>query len=248
MSTGQRLDQGGASFAATRWTLVLAAGAGADERHAGALAELCQAYWHPIYVYIRHCGHPPEQAEDICQGFFARLIEHSDLSAADPARGRFRTFLITCLRHFMANQTDRKNALKRGGGLRVLSLEFATADECYQREPGHDLTPERLFERRWALTVLDRVLGQMRQHYAQAERLALFEALKPLLSGEGGEKSSCAEIAARLGMSADAVKSAAYRMRVLYRQTLRAQIAETVATEEEIDEEIRDLLAILSHS
>jgi len=146
----------------------------------------------------------------------------------------------------MANQTDRQKALKRGGGVRVSPLEFGAANECYQREPSHDLTPDRLFERRWALTVLDRVLTQLEGHYRQADKLALFTAIKPLLTQDASEKSTGADIALRLGMTPDAVKSAAYRLRVLYRQTLRAQIAETVATEDEIDEEIRHLLAVLS--
>jgi len=233
------------SFAATRWTLVLAAGEATGQ--AAALEELCQAYWQPIYAYIRHCGHPTAEAEDLTQGFFARLIEHSDLSAADPSRGRFRAFLMVCLRNFMANQHDREMAVKRGGRIRVSPLEFGNADQSYQREPSHDLTPAKLFERRWAMTVLDRVMTQLRDYYVQAGKLALFEALKPMLASEDGEKNSCAAVAARLGTTANAVKTAAYRLRVLYRQTLRAQIAETVATEEEIDEEIRHLLTALSN-
>jgi RNA polymerase sigma factor (sigma-70 family) len=247
MSTSRQSGQTSASFAATRWTLVLAAGEGADKRQADALGELCRVYWQPIYAYIRHCGQPPAEAEDLTQGFFARLIEHSDLSAADPSRGRFRAFLMACLRNFMANQYDREMAAKRGGRVHISRLEFGNADERYQREPVHDLTPDKLFERRWAITVLDRVLAQLCEYYADADKLSLFEALKPLLTKEDGEKDSCADIAAQLGMTSNAVKTAAYRLRVLYRQTLRAQIAETVATEEEIDEEIRYLLAVLGN-
>jgi RNA polymerase sigma-70 factor (ECF subfamily) len=245
MSTVPQSGQTTASFAATRWTLVLAAGEGADQRHADALEELCQAYWQPIYAYIRHCGQPRSEAEDLTQGFFARLIEHSDLSAADPSRGRFRAFLMACLRNFMANQHDREIAAKRGGRVHITRLEFGNADQRYQREPAHDLTPDKLFERRWAMTVLDRVMTQLREYYSDAGKLPLFEALKPLLTKDDGEKNSCADIAAHLGTTSNAVKTAAYRLRTLYRQTLRAQIAETVATEEEIDQEIRHLLAVL---
>jgi RNA polymerase sigma-70 factor (ECF subfamily) len=230
-------------FATTRWSLIVAA-RGESPAAREALAELCQLYWYPLYAYIRRCAHAHDEAQDLTQEFFALLLERDDLARLDPNRGRFRAFLLAACRHFLANQRDRQQALKRGGGCRLLSLDFADADRRYAAEPGHEQTPERLFERRWALTLLDRVMQGLRRHYETTNQLALFERLKGFLAGEAGE--SYAEAAATLGMSEGAVKVAAHRLRQRYRDLLRTEIAQTVEDAAAVDDEIRALFTALN--
>jgi RNA polymerase sigma-70 factor (ECF subfamily) len=229
-------------FATTRWSLIVAArGKSPDARE--ALAELCRLYWYPLYAYIRRCGHDPNEAEDLTQEFFAKLLERDDLAELDPDRGRFRSFLLAACRHFLSNQRDRAQTMKRGGDRRHSSLDFADADRRYTAEPSHEQTPERLFDRRWALTLLDHVMQRLRQHYEIANQLALFERLKGSLAGEAG--SSYAEAATALGMNEGAVKVAAHRLRKRYRELLRDEIGQTVEDPAAVDDEIRDLFLAL---
>jgi RNA polymerase sigma factor (sigma-70 family) len=230
-------------FATTRWSLVAAAQDPAAPDARQALADLCGAYWYPVYAYVRRRGHDHHDAQDLAQGFFARLLEKHDLAAADRTRGRFRSFLLASCQHFLANHHDREAAQKRGGGRARVPLDAATAEGRYAREPAHADTPERAFDRQWALDVLDRVVGGLRAEYAESGRGKLFDELKACLAG--GSDIGYADLGERLGMTAGAVKVAVHRLRQRYRDRLRAAIAETVATADEVDDEIRDLLAAL---
>lgn len=234
------------TFAPTRWSLVLTAGKASDpaDRRV-ALSSLLETYWYPLYAFIRAKGYDSPAAEDLTQEFCARLVEGPALLAADPQRGRFRSFLLASLRNFLLNEHDRQQAIKRGGGRKVISLDLESAEQRYHSEPAHMNTAERLFERRWALELLDRVLLQLRELYDQQGKLVLFEALKPtLLSGVDAESTN-AELGEKLGMSPDAVKTAAHRMRRRYRDLLRQLINDTVADPSEVDDEIRCLMSAL---
>jgi RNA polymerase sigma-70 factor (ECF subfamily) len=233
------------AFATTQWSLVLLARQRATPEADAALAALCRAYWYPLYAYIRRQVQTAEQAEDLTQEFFARLLEKDYLGSVDRTRGRFRAFLLACCKHFLANERDRAGARKRGGGCSILSLDFPSAAARYRLEPADTLTAEKLFDRRWALTLLDRTLDQLGQEYAGAGKGELFEGLKATLVGGVG-KLSHAEVAQSLGMTEPAVKKAAQRLRERYRAVLRELIAETVDGPGEIDDEIQTLFAVLS--
>jgi RNA polymerase sigma factor (sigma-70 family) len=235
-----------AGFAATRWTMVLAAAGGQPSpRAAEAMAELCRDYWYPLYAYIRRRGHETHEAEDLTQEFFLRLLAKKSLAGVSPEKGKFRAFLLAALKHFLANEWDRAQTQKRGGGNSVFSLNAPAADTRYRLEPVDELTPERLFERQWALTVLDRVLARLQAESAVREgRQAVFEQLKPFLTGTGAS-AGYALVAVELGMTAGAVKVSVHRLRRRYRELLREEIAQTVASPEEIDEEIGYLLSCL---
>jgi RNA polymerase sigma-70 factor (ECF subfamily) len=228
-------------FATTRWSLVLAAGA--DVSSAGAheaLATLCETYWFPLYAFLRSRGYDAEHAQDLTQAFFARLLEKHSISQADPARGRFRSFLLASLKHFAANEHDRATAKKRGGATPILSLEVEGAEGRFQMEPPTDETPERVFDRRWALTLLDRVMSRLETEANHGGRPAQFESLKGYLTGEQPQLSHAAT-AARLGISEGAVKVAVHRLRRQFRDLVRDEIAQTVTSPEEIEDEIRHL-------
>jgi RNA polymerase sigma-70 factor (ECF subfamily) len=230
-------------FASTRWSLIVAA-KGRDEPEARrALAELCQLYWFPLYRYIRRRGHSHESAQDLTQEFFARLLEKGGLGQPDPGKGRFRSYLLAACQNFLANQHDRDSAQKRGGGEPVLSLNFQSAEGRYGPEPADARTPEQEFERRWALALLDRALAGLRADYAAARKEHLFDRLKGSLTGEA---ESYAGAAADLSVSEGAVKVAAHRLRQRFRDRLRAVIAETVESPDEIDDEIRAMFAALA--
>jgi RNA polymerase sigma-70 factor (ECF subfamily) len=230
-------------FATTRWSLVAAAGDPAAPRAREALADLCRAYWFPVYAYARRRGHDHHAAQDLTQGFFARLLEKNDLAAADRTRGRFRSFLLTACQHFLANQHDHDTAKKRGGGRAHVPIDCTGADSRTTFEPAADDDPERVFDREWALGLLDRAVGELRAEYAASGRAKLFDALKDALAG--GADVPYAEKARELGMTEGAVKVAVHRLRQRYRDRLRGLIADTVATPEEVDDEIRDLFAAL---
>jgi len=236
----------GARFDTTQWSLVLLAGASADSPEARqAMACLCSTYWYPLYVFIRRQGHQAHDSEELTQEFFARFLDRDFLGAVDKSRGKFRTFLLACCRHFLANQREYAQARKRGGGYPVLSLDFSGAHERYQQEPTSSWTAEKLFERRWALTLLDQVLRQLRQEFSAQNKGDLFEHLRTVLVGES-HALSYAQIGTSVGMSEDAVKKAAQRLRQRYGLLLREQIAATVDERSMIDDEIRDLFAALS--
>jgi RNA polymerase sigma-70 factor (ECF subfamily) len=238
---------GGGGFATTRWSMVLAAGADSTEDGRAALESLFRAYWDPLYTFARRSGADREEAQDLVQGFFAELYEKDRLRQADRGRGRFRTFLLAAFRHHWSHERERARAEKRGGGRTPLPLDFESGEDHYLREPADERTPERLFERRWALTVLDAALERLRDAHERAGRLDLFDALRPTI-GAGGPDGDArwAEVGARLGMSEGAVKVAAHRLRRRYRELLREIIAETVADPSEVDDEIRHLMSALA--
>ena len=230
-------------FATTRWSLVAAARDPAAPEARRALADLCVLYWYPVYAYVRRRGHDHHRAQDLTQGFFARLLEKHDLAAADRGRGRFRSFLLAACQHYLANQHDYDTAQKRGGRAAHVSLDFGDAAGRFVRDPANAGTPERDFDRRWALELLARAVDGLQAEYAESGRAQLFDALKGCLIG--GTDVSHSDLAARLGMTVGAVKVAVHRLRQRYRDRLRAVIAETVSTPDGVDEEIRDLFAAL---
>jgi RNA polymerase sigma-70 factor (ECF subfamily) len=232
----------GSRFAATRWSMVLAAGnwrAGTAARR--AMGDLAGLYWFPLYAYLRRKGNTPPQAEDLVQGFFLRLLEKDALAAVDRSKGKFRSFLLASLQNFLANEWDNRRAQKRGGGKEVLALDALEAEARYASEPVEQMTPERVFERRWALAVLEQVLLRLRAEYAARGEAAIFAALEQVLVGGIGERYR--QIAERLSMTEGAVKVASHRLRQRYRQILRQEIAQTVSDPGLVDEEIRQLLA-----
>jgi RNA polymerase sigma factor (sigma-70 family) len=236
----------GTEFSATHWTLVLAA-ARSDSTHAGeALAKLCRSYWSPLYLFVRRQGYTVHDAEDLTQAFFARLLEKKTVGQANPAKGKFRSFLIACLKHFLANEHDRASALKRGGRQEFISIDTQSAEARLSIDGAKNETAERLFERQWALAVLDQVMTRLREEFLGSGKDALFfDALTQTFTGSG-ETAHYAAIAAQFGTTESAVKSAAHRLRRRYRQLLRAEIASTVADPAEIDEELSYLMTALS--
>jgi len=209
-----------------------------------AMAELCRIYWYPLYAYVRRRGHDQHAAEDLTQEFFACLLARDFLAGIDRQKGKFRSFLLTCMQHFLADQWDRTQAQKRGGGRKIIPLDGLDAETRYRLEPAEAMTPEKLFERQWALMVLERVLSRLEQQWAASGKAQLFVALKKTLGGERPERY--AAIAASLGMTEGAVKMAAHRLRRRYRELVREEIAHTVASPEEVEDEIRYLLTCLN--
>ncbi len=243
-STGLQLPRRPA-FVTTHWSVVLAAGRHDTTRARAALEQLCRNYWQPLYAYVRRAGHAREEAEDLTQEFFARLLAQQTVARADPARGRFRSFLLGSLKHFLAHEWEKASARKRGSGAQHIPLAFDTAEtRCAQPVAAGD-TPDRAFDRQWALALLDVVLGRLRREYREAGREDLFLGLKDTLSG-GRAEIPYRELSARLAMSEGAVKVAAHRLRQRYRELLREEIANTVAGPAEVEEELRQLFAALS--
>jgi RNA polymerase sigma-70 factor (ECF subfamily) len=239
---------GPGGFKPTRWSVVLAAadpaaGAVADQ----ALAELCQTYWFPLYAYLRRRGYSCADAEDLVQAFFVRLLEKRAVAAADPARGRFRAFLLGSLKNFLINDWDRNSRQKRGGGIPVIELDGLEAEERCRLEPACEDSPERLFDRQWALTVIDNCLRRLRAEHEAAGRGQLFELLKGTIAA-APETAPYAEIAATLKISEDLVKVAVHRLRKRYRQLLHEEIAQTVGSTDDLEGEIRHLLECLRES
>jgi RNA polymerase sigma-70 factor (ECF subfamily) len=234
-------------FASTHWSVVVAARRRSSPESREALATLCRAYWYPLYAFVRRQGYSAADAQDLTQGFFARLLQKQFLAAVEREKGKFRSFLLAAMKHFLANERDRARAQKRGGGAIVSleTLDFETAESRYRREPAHNVTAERIFERRWALTLLDRVLDRLVAEYAVAGKALLFEQLKDCLTAPDSARSY-AELAATLAMTEGAVKVAVHRLRRRYRELLRDEIAQTVADPREVDDEIRQLFAALA--
>jgi RNA polymerase sigma-70 factor (ECF subfamily) len=232
-------------FVTTHWSLVLAARHGDSKSARAALEKLCNTYWYPLYAFVRRSGQSPHDAEDSVQGFFAVCLEKNYLDAADKEKGRFRSFLLIALKRFLAKEHDKSQARKRGGGEKPIALEGLTAEQRYALEPAEQLSADKLFERRWALTLLEKVLSRLREEQAAAGKLEAFGQLKEFLLA-GGRGTPYAELAARLGMSEGAVKVAVHRLRQRYRELLEEEIANTVASQEEVEEERRYLLAVLS--
>jgi RNA polymerase sigma-70 factor (ECF subfamily) len=235
----------GAQFTTTHWSVVLAARRESSAAAREALEQLCQAYWYPLYAYTRRKGYGPEDAQDLTQSFFARLLERGYVQQADRQRGKFRTFLLTALSHFLADEWDRAHRLKRGGGQTFVSFDAASAEERYQLEPLDQFDAAKLYERRWATTLLEHAISRLEQEFESRGQLKLFESLRAFLVGDSGE-STYAEIALPLGMTPAAVKMAASRIRARCREVLREEIAQTVASPQETEEEYRALVAALA--
>jgi RNA polymerase sigma factor (sigma-70 family) len=231
--------------ATTRWSLILAAtGEGTPEADE-ALASLCQMYWYPVYAFIRRQERNADAAADLTQEFFARLLEKHYLHDARRERGRFRAYLFAAVRHFLSNQRDHARALKRGGGVAPLPIDAETAEGRYRREAVDDVTPEKLFDRQWAIALLEQVMDRLRAEVEAAGKGAQFATLKPLLAGEPDERSYRA-IGEEAGMSEGAARVAVHRLRRRYRDLLRQEIADIVCSQEAIDAELRYLIKAVS--
>lgn len=233
-----------AVFATTQWSVVLAARDLETPGSREALEQLCRVYWPPIYAFLRREGHSPPDAEDFTQGFFSSLFERESLASIRPERGRFRSFLLAALRHYLADTRDRARALKRGGGKPMVSLEAGDAEAFYALQVASHESPERAFERQWAGTLLRRAQERLQAECGAAGKLALYEDLGPQRQGE--RDRSQAEVAARHGMTENAVRLAAFRLRRRYQELVRDEVRQTVARAEEVDEEIRHLLRVLT--
>jgi RNA polymerase sigma-70 factor (ECF subfamily) len=232
-------------FATTHWTVVLTARASDTTRAQVALDKLCQTYWYPLYAYVRRRGHSPEDAQDLTQEFFARLLEYKWVDRADRQRGRFRSFLLGVLNHFLADAWDKARAQKRGGGIKPVPLEVADAETRYQAEPPDNLTAEKIYEKRWALTLLENVFAMLRQEYEAHGKGPLFSKLEACLT-QTRAAVPYGELAAELHMSEGALRMAVHRLRGRYRELLRSEIADTVLNGEEVEEELRYLFRVLS--
>ncbi|HYN06009.1 MAG TPA: hypothetical protein VES67_01340 [Vicinamibacterales bacterium] len=231
-------------FATTRWTLVLATRHPGSPEAASAFAALCETYWFPVYAFIRRSGRSSDDARDLTQAFFTRVLEKNYFRDAEQARGRFRTFLLASVRHFLANERDAEMALKRGGRVAHVPIEVETEERRFHREPSDDLTPERLYERRWALAAIDAAMTRLAARYEGSARRRMFDELRPLLTGD--EPASYATLSSRLGATEGALRVAVHRLRRQFASSLREVIAETVDDQQAVDDELRYLMAIVS--
>jgi RNA polymerase sigma-70 factor (ECF subfamily) len=227
-------------FASTRWSLVLAAGRGDAPEARSALAVLCRMYWYPLYAYVRRSGHPADEAKDLTQEFLTRLLEKRYLRAADAERGRFRCFLLTAFKRFLSRERQRARALKRGGGRGTLSLDFDQGESRFRIEPATDVTAEVLYERRFALAMLDQVTARLREEFERAGKPGAFDRLKVFLTGEA-RAPRYREVATATGTTEGAVKVAVHRLRRRFRDLVLAEVAQTVSTPEDVEEELRHL-------
>lgn len=241
--SGPGIQKGPAQFTSTHWSIVVEA-QGESPAAQKALENLCRIYWRPIYSFVQRQGTAPDEAEDVTQAFFADLIEHKSLTAVRREKGRFRSYLLGALKYFVADERRRAMAIKRGKGQRPIPLEELGLDERLQTEPTDPVTAEQIFERRWASTVLERVLGLLKDEYIAAGNAALFDSLKQLLPDEPGSPTQ-ADIAGQLGMTANAVRQAFHRFRQRYQSLLREEIAHTVATPGDVEDELRHLIAVV---
>jgi RNA polymerase sigma factor (sigma-70 family) len=237
------VQKGAAQFTSTHWSIVVEA-QGESPTAQEALEKLCRIYWRPIYSFVQRQGVRPEEAEDLTQGFFADLLEHKSLAAVRKEKGRFRSFLLGALKHFLADQRRRATAIKRGKGQQLIPLEELSSEERIEMEPPDPITAEQIYERRWASTLLERVLSRSKDEYSAAGNAALFDSLKQLLPDEPGAPSQ-ADIAAQLGMTENAVRQAFHRFRQRYQLLLREEIAHTVATPADIEDELRHLISVV---
>lgn len=234
----------GEGFTTTQWSRVQRAKGGADTDARQALEELCQTYWHPLYAFVRRQGYDPATAQDLTQAYFTELLAKDFLRAVDPSAGRFRSFLLASLKNFLSHERDRDRAVKRGGGAHTFSLEAETAEMSLDTGLNDQLTPDQVFERQWALTVLERSLERLRNAAVGSGAEDNFERLKPYLTGED-MRAPYGDVASELGMTEGAVKTAVHRLRKSFGGMLRAEIAETVVDPVDIDDEIRHLLTVV---
>jgi DNA-directed RNA polymerase specialized sigma24 family protein len=246
MSSGNEAENfgGNRQFATTHWSIVRRVNHENSSAASSALQELCQIYWYPLYTYVRRQGNDANTAADLTQAFFADLLQREDLKRVDPDLGKFRSFLLTALKHFLINQWDKAKAQKRGGGRSPLSLDFGAADDRYRLEPAHNQTPELIYQQQWAKTLLDRVQQDLRAEFAKRGKAHQFDKLQSFLAGKNSEET-LATAAAQLEMSEVAVKVALHRMRQRFGELLRAEIEQTVSTSEEVDMEIQQLFDVL---
>lgn len=231
-------------FATTHWSVVLAASEAESARSHEALENLCRVYWYPLYAYVRRKGYAVHDAQDLTQEFFTRLLARNYVSVADRNKGKFRSFLLGTLEHFLAREWTKANAQKRGGGTLTFSLDELDAENRYRLEPSHDRTAKKMFDQRWAITVLEEAMSRLREECLSHNKSDLLSAVAASLSGEKGE-ASYSQIAAELNMGESAVKMAVLRLRRRYGELIRAQIAQTVTTPEEADEELHYLFSVL---
>ncbi|MGA2864130.1 MAG: sigma factor [Verrucomicrobiota bacterium] len=241
------MNVGTSTFATTHWSVVLAAREPASPQAAAALEELCRAYWYPLYAYVRRQGRSAHDAEDLLQSFFVRFLEKDFLHQVDRAKGRFRSFLLGALNHFLANEWDKARSQKRGGQAHFLSLDTGQAERWYGEDLASDLTPEKLYEQRWACVLLERVMQRLEHDSESAGKGDSFAALKGFLIGEDGGQSY-PDLAAQFGVTEAALKMRVQRLRHRYQRLLREEIAQTVTSPEEVEDEIRHLFSILSSS
>lgn len=233
-----------AGFATTRWSIVVAAGHRSSPDSRQALESLCTAYWQPLYAYVRRRVPDVNEAQDLTQAFFAELLDKNYVGSATPERGRFRSFLLTAFKHFVGKEWEKAKALKRGGGRAPISLDFQSADSTLRIEPAAGLTAEQLYDRQWAIALLDRIMERLQNEYQEAGKLEHFTALRGFIIGDHAG-DTYAQVAARLEMTEAAAKKVGSRMRQRYRALLREEIAQTVSSPDEVDDEIRSLFAIL---
>jgi len=232
-------------FVTTHWSVVLQAGAEFSLEAHESLETLCRSYWYPLYVHVRRLGWGVEDAQDLTQQFFARFLERKYLQLADPERGRFRSFLLTSLKHFLTDEWEKLRTQKRGGGQRVISWDAVDPEERYRHEPQEQLAPDKIYEKRWAGILLDGVLSQLQAEYAKTGRVAEFDQLRNFVWGDG-HAGTYAEVAARMKVEENAVKVAVHRLRKRFREQLRLEVLKTVSTPEEVDAELRHLRSLLS--
>jgi RNA polymerase sigma factor (sigma-70 family) len=238
------LASGHAPFANTQWSVVLSAADKQDPRTLQSLESLCRAYWQPLYSFARRQGESAHDAQDLTQEFFARLLEKDYLASVDKSKGRFRSFLLAAFKHFLSNERDKARAQKRGGGHSHVALDFSDAESRIGFQVAAADTPEKVFERNWALALLDQALTRLRREYTESGKAALFEQLKGTLTG--GRSIAYAELSARLGISEAAVKMAVHRLKQRYREVIRFEIAQTVGHESEVEDELRHVMQSLS--
>ena len=232
-------------FATTHWSVVLTAGQGASPQAVEALEKLCRTYWYPLYAYVRRQDYNAHDAQDLTQAFFERFLEANFLESVDRQKGKFRSFLLAALKHFLANENDRAKAEKRGGGLTFLSLDDETAEQRYLLEPISNQSPEKIFEQRWAVTLLERALVRLREESAAVHDARQFDLLKTFLSAESGE-GEYAAVAAQLGTTVGNVAVTVHRLRQRYREMVRSEIAQTVLSPADLEEEMHYLFTVLT--
>jgi RNA polymerase sigma factor (sigma-70 family) len=245
VSDGSQPTEAQPLFVTTRWSVVLAAKDQSSPDSAAALEVLCATYWYPLYVYARRQGHSPHDAQDLTQEFIARLLEKNYLKAADKEKGHFRTFLRVAMKRFLANEWDRAQAQKRGGGVAAISWDSAEAEERYQNDRAPTLPPDQIFERQWAMTLLEQTVNRLRAEYTESGKTAEFEQLKTVLTAERGS-IQYAEIARQLGTSEGTARVAVHRLRKRFRELFRAAITDTVDRSEDVDDELRYVVGLLS--
>lgn len=232
------------NFATTRWSIVACAGQDSSPESSRALADLCEAYWVPLYGYVKRRVNNDAEARDLTQAFFTELLEKKLIGDADPSRGKFRAYLLGSLKHFLSHQWEKANAQKRGGGRAPISLDFASVDSSIRIEAVDGLTPEQIFDRDWAMTLLSQIMERLKSEYVSSDKAELFEQLKPFLIGRPSG-NTWRQVAERLQMTEAAAKMTGARMRKRYREILRQEIADTVSEPEDVDDEIRNLFSTL---